>query len=152
MHIQHHLFLFVGLIFMQNKYSCILIWEHLGNSNFCKEGYWRQISNLQKYCQKLFPSVSCEPLKAPWCFICITKSPHVEIKWLKGYCVLSKCTENIPDQSCISNRGTPCIFPVSSLLDSWVKGVILMIHPEESSPVFWQFSVEFIQFHRVGQN
>ena len=76
-HIQYHLFLFVRLIFMQNKYPCILIWEHLGNSNFCKEGYWRQNSNLQKYCQKLFPSVSCEPLKVPWCFICQTKSPHV---------------------------------------------------------------------------
>ena len=36
-HIQYHLFLFVRLIFMQNKYPCILIWEHLGNSNFCKQ-------------------------------------------------------------------------------------------------------------------
>ena len=77
MHMQYHLFLFVGSIFMQNKYPCILIWEHSVNSNFCKEGYWRQNSNLQKSCLKLFPSVSCEPLKVPWCFICQTKSPYV---------------------------------------------------------------------------
>ena len=77
MHMQYHLFLFVGSIFMQNKYPCILIGEHLVNPNFCKEGYWRQNSNLQNSCLKLFPSVSCEPLKVPWCFICQTKSPHV---------------------------------------------------------------------------
>ena len=77
MHNQYKLFWFVWLIFMENNYPCILIWEHLVNSNFCKEGYWRQNSNLQKSCQKLFPSVSDEPLKVPWCFICQTKSPYV---------------------------------------------------------------------------
>ena len=60
MHMQYHLFLFVGSILMQNKYLCILIWEHSVKSDFCKEGYWRQNSNLQKSCLKLFPSVSYE--------------------------------------------------------------------------------------------
>ena len=27
----------------------------------------------------------------------------------KGYCIPSTITENIPDQSCISNRWTPCM-------------------------------------------
>ena len=76
-HIQYHSYLFFWLILIQNEYPWILIWEHLGNSNFCKEGYRRQNSNFQKSCQKLFPSVSCEPLKVPWCFICQTKSPYV---------------------------------------------------------------------------
>ena len=39
-----------------------------------------------------------------------TKSPYVEIKWLKGYCILSTFTVNIPDQSCSSNCGTPYIY------------------------------------------
>ena len=32
----------------------------------------------------------------------------MEIKWLKGYCIPSTFTENIPDQSWGSNRWTPC--------------------------------------------
>ena len=63
-----------------------------------------------KILSKLFPSVSYELLKVPWCFICQTKSPYVEIKWLKGYCIPSTFTENIPNQSWGSNRGTPCSF------------------------------------------
>ena len=36
---QYHLLLFLGLIFMQNKCSCMLIWEHFVNSNFCQKGH-----------------------------------------------------------------------------------------------------------------
>ena len=97
-HVKYHLLLFLVLIFVQNKCSCILIWEHFVNSNFCQKGHERQNSNLQKYCQKLFPSVYCEPMKVPWFLLCQTKSPHVEIKWLKGYCISSTFMENIPDQ------------------------------------------------------
>ena len=82
-------------------------WVYLEFQFFCM-GCLRQKPVLLKSYQKLFPSVSSEPLKVPWCFICQTKSPHVEIKWLKGYCIPSTFTENIPDQSCISNRWTPC--------------------------------------------
>ena len=32
----------------------------------------------------------------------------MEIKWLKGHCIPSTFTENIPDQSWGSNRWTPC--------------------------------------------
>ena len=53
-HVHYHLLLFLGLIFMQNKCSCILIWEHFVNSNFCQKGNWRQNSNFQKYCQNCF--------------------------------------------------------------------------------------------------
>ena len=82
-------------------------WVYL-EFQFFGMGCLRQKPVLLKSYQKLFPSVSSEPLKVPWCFICQTKSPHVEIKWLKGYCIPSTFTENIPDQSCISNRWTPC--------------------------------------------
>ena len=71
-------------------------------------GCWRQKSVMLKSYQKVFPSVSCKPLKVPWCFICQTKSPYVYIKWLKEHCILSTFTENIPDQSWGSNRWTPC--------------------------------------------
>ena len=86
-------------------------WDNLEFQYFGM-GCWRQKSVLLKSYQKLFPSVSWEPLKVPWCFICQTKSPHVEIKWLKGYCIPSIFMKNIPNQSCSSNRWTPCrIFP-----------------------------------------
>ena len=71
-------------------------------------GCWIQKSVLLKSYQKLFPSVSYELLKVPWCFICQTKSPYVEIKWLKGYCIQLTFMENIPDQSWGRNRWTPC--------------------------------------------
>ena len=85
-------------------------WVYL-EFQFFGMGCLRQKPVLLKSYQKLFPSVSSEPLKVPWCFICQTKSPHVEFTWLKGYCIPSTFTENIPDQSCISNRWTPCRRP-----------------------------------------
>ena len=95
-------------------------WVYL-EFQFFGMGCLRQKPVLLKSYQKLFPSVSSEPLKVPWCFICQTKSPHVEIKWLKGYCIPSTFTENIPDQSCISNRWTPCIKTGLSSMEWKVK-------------------------------
>lgn len=45
-----------------------------------------------------------------WCFICQTNEcvDYLEITWLKGYCYLSTFMENISNQSCSSNCGTPC--------------------------------------------
>ena len=40
----------------------------------------------------------------------------MEIKWLKGYCIPSTFTENIPDQSWDSNRGTPCMKKIPAML------------------------------------
>ena len=46
--------------------------------------------------------------------------PHVKITLLKGYCVLSTFTEDIHNQSCSSDRGTPCSFSsvTSAILES----------------------------------
>ena len=82
-------------------------WAYL-EFQFFAMGCWRQKSVLLKSYQQVFSSVSCKPLKVPWCFICQTKSPHVDIKWLKGHCILSTYTENIPNQSWGSNRWTLC--------------------------------------------
>ena len=91
----------------KNEWYWICIVEIILNSNTLE---W-DVGDKSQFCwnliKKLFPSVSWEPLKVPWCFLCQTKSPNVEIKWLKGYCVLSTFAENIFNQSCSSNRGTP---------------------------------------------
>ena len=117
-HYQWGLFSFIGLIFMENKHPCILICEHLGNSNSCKEDFWRQNAVLQKSHQKLFPLISCEPLRVWWCFICQTKSPNVGIKWLKLYFIPSTYTEMRASESWDSNRGTPCMSRVVAGLRS----------------------------------
>ena len=108
-------------------------WVYL-EFQFFGMGCLRQKPVLLKSYQKLFPSVSSEPLKVPWCFICQTKSPHVEIKWLKGYCIPSTFTENIPDQSCISNRWTPCR-STAGVIRTWLSWTWIQIRPLTSRTV-----------------
>ena len=90
--------------------------------------YGRQNSVLQKSYQKLFPLISCEPLRVWWCFICQTKSPNVGIKWLKLYFIPSTYTEMRASESWDSNRGTPCI-------TTWTK-----------SGQYWDTSPKFVPF------
>ena len=64
----------------------------------------------------------------------------MEIKWLKGFCVPSTFKENIPDQSCSSNRWTPCSSSKAVWL-SWYLPKLLSL---------WKHWLQFTAHQRSG--
>ena len=61
------------------------------------------------FAENLFPLITHEPMKVPWCFICQKNSRDAQITWSKAYVVQTTYDNAIPRESWGGNFGTPCI-------------------------------------------